>query len=106
MHLGSFLRIRSDQRGDAFNLTMNFDEPIKTLPGKSYLFSFYSIINCGNSRCINASDTVTARIKDGDNGIFHDVYTVFNRSTDSQWYHQTFMYTANDQNTFVKEIYI
>jgi hypothetical protein len=102
--IGRFLHIRSDSRGNVFNLTMNFNDAIQTIPGKKYTFSFYSIINCGNSRCSRANDSIIIRIKDGDNGDFKNVYTIDNHTTDNQWYNYKVEYTATNEKTFVREI--
>ena len=83
---------------------MNFNDAIQTIPGKEYTLSLYSLINCGNSRCSRALDSITIRIKDGDDGVFQDIYTIGNHTTDGRWYHYNVLYTAVNEKIFVGEL--
>ena len=81
---------------------MNFNQPITTTAGKKYTVSLYSLVNCGNTRCSRAIDSLTIQIKDGDNGVFQNVYTIANHTVDSHWYYYSIDYTAISSSIFVR----
>ena len=99
---GRFLRVRSSNTGHAFNSSIEFLSPVKTIPGAKYSLSMHALINCGEIGCEEAKDKISVKIKHGDNGEFFEEYNVTGRSLDDRWYNQYFVFVAKSDLIRVK----
>jgi hypothetical protein len=95
------LRVKSHSRGEAFNLTLDFNTPIAAKVGKQYILSMFTLINCPIYRCEQAGDSISVRIKDSDNGVFKEVYNVVGRAHDDRWINDQFIYSAVQDKIYV-----
>ena len=62
-----------------------------------------TIINCGSAGCATlAQDTISVKIKDGDNEDFNEVLNINGRSIDDRWYNQYILYEAKNDKIRVR----
>jgi hypothetical protein len=102
INLGEFVRVRSHTQGEAFNLTLDFDTSISTVPGFKYFASVYTLISCPKVGCESSKDSVSVKLKDGVNGNYREVYSVNNRINDMRWIKESFNFTATQNRTYVR----
>ena len=105
-NLGEFIRVRSHTQGEAFDLIMDFDTPLITIPGIKYIFSMYSLVNCPKAGCDLALDIIIVKIKEGINGLFKEFYRVAGRSHDDRWLKDTFKFVTNSSRIYVRSLNI
>jgi hypothetical protein len=98
------LRIRSHTKGEAFSLKIEFDRAFITVPGRTYYGSMYTLINCPLVGCESAEDSISVKVKDGDNGMYREIYKVI-RSHDVQWVKEFFSFTATENKTYVRKYF-
>jgi hypothetical protein len=94
------MRIKSNLNGDAFSSSLEFKQPIQTTPGK-YSLSMYTLINCGVVGCEQAGDSISVKIKDGEDGDFKEVHKVNGRSLDDRWNKENFGFNVENHKIFV-----
>ena len=99
------LRIKSNNRGEPFSSSLSFRYPIKTKPG-NYSLSMYTLINCGSIDCDEAEDTISVKVKDGDNGEFVEIYHTTGRSIDNKWINSFLYFTVRTNKLSVKLFYL
>jgi hypothetical protein len=83
---------------------MEFDRAFITLPGRTYNGSMYTLINCPLVGCESAEDSISVKVKDGDNGFYRAIYKVI-RSHDVQWVKEFFSFAATEKKTYVRKYY-
>ena len=93
------MRVKSRSTGEAFNVSIGFNKPIITIPGQ-YNISIYTLINCGKAGCENAQDTLSIKVKDGENGDFNEQYSI-RGSSDEKWLQNTFLVTVTQNRIYV-----
>lgn len=86
------MRVRSNNRGEAFSSSIEFLSAVRTIPGLRYSLSLYTLINCGSVECISAKDRISIKISDGDNGIYREIYSISGRSNDDRWHNEYFTF--------------
>ena len=80
------MRVKSHTKGESFELSLTFESPITTVTGKRYTISMYTLINCEVQGCSTiGEDSISLKIKDGDNGLFNEVANINGRSLDTKW---------------------
>ena len=90
---GEFLRVRSHTQGEAFSLTLDLDTPLSTKTGSNYYGSVYTLINCPKAGCEASKDSISIKIKDGENGTYREIYFI-SRIRDINWIKEQFNFTA------------
>ena len=83
---------------------MEFDRAFVTLPGTTYYGSIYSLINCPLVGCEAANDSMSFKVKDGDSGVYREIYYV-SRVHDDKWVKELFSFVATQNKTFVRKFF-
>jgi hypothetical protein len=96
------MRVKSNSRGEAFSSVLDFKQPIHTTPGE-YSLSMYTLINCGVVGCQQAGDSISVKVKDGDDGDFKEVYNVTGRSLDDRWHNENFSFDVENDKIYVRQ---
>ena len=68
--------------------------------------SMYTLINCGSIDCDEAEDTISVKVKDGDNGEFVEIYHTTGRSIDNKWINSFLYFTVRTNKLSVKIFYL
>jgi hypothetical protein len=94
--------VNSHSKGESFELWLTFETPITTVVGKRYTMSMYTIFNCQTQGCDIGQDSLSIRIKEGDNGAFNEVGNINGRSLDTKWIQNmvTFRVNSNKINVY------
>ena len=96
------MRVRSTEI-DGFNSTLEFlQKIIITNPGQ-YGLSLYSLINCGQEGC---EDSISIKIKDGENGEFEEVYRINRNARDERWEKSIFYFNVKNNAILVITNYL
>ncbi len=95
------MRVRTGGKGEAFSLSFNFDKAIDVIPGK-HSMSMYTLINCAKIGCDEAQDSVSVKVKDGDDGEFKEVFKIIGRNRDDQWKKVQFLFNAMKDKVYVR----
>ena len=62
----------------------------------------YTLVNCGSPGCAtSARDTISVKIKDGDNGNFTEILNISARSIDDRWTNQKLIFTVRNDKIWV-----
>jgi hypothetical protein len=96
------MRIKSHSKGEAFNVTIDFKTAIVTIPGYKYGIKMFTLINCAKIGCEEAKDSISVKIKDGDNGQYNEVYNINGRTRDVKWNMENFNITATQNKIHVR----
>jgi hypothetical protein len=94
------MRVKSNSRGEAFSSSLEFKQLVHTTPGK-YSMSMYTLINCGVVGCGQAGDSISVKIKDGEDGEFKEVHKVNGRSLDDRWNKEHFGFNVKNEEIYV-----
>ena len=64
------------------------------------------MINCGSIDCDKAEDTISVKVKDGDNGESVEIYHTTGRSIDNKWINSFLYFTVRTNKLSVKLFYL
>ena len=96
------MRVRSHTQGEAFKLTLDLDTPLITKVGSNYYGSVYTLINCPKAGCDAGKDSISIKVKDGENGTYREIYSI-NRIRDTKWIKEEFNFTARNTRAYVSK---
>ena len=98
------MRIKSNNRGDAFSSSLIFKSAVRTTPGVKYDLSMYTLINCGSAECNNATqDKISVKIQQGDNENFNEILLINGRSIDNRWNNHYLIIEATSDKVRVRK---
>lgn len=99
--LGEFVRVRSNNLGEEFSMTVDFDSPIVTKPLSNYTLSFYTLVNCPKVGCDSAQDQISVQIKEGITGVYKEVVLIKGRVRDDRWKMDKLDFVASKDRIYV-----
>jgi hypothetical protein len=97
---GKFLRIKNNNKGQAFSSSLEFKTPIESTQG-NYTIKMSTLINCGSAVCGTAGDKISIKIKDGDSEDFKEVKTIEGRFMDEEWKQDEIIFSILNHKFYV-----